>query len=318
MSPSKPNTFISWIYDITQYFFPRLPTDERSLGIHNSGFAKTSVLHWAAMLGLRKVCSWLVESGCDVNRDTAFGTPLHGALMQRSAVISSIKNEADLSDLSDDFVSRYNVVEFLLEAGADPRCCYHLCTGNVSTLTIAVTLGLVELAILLLDRREVLDNSCLEVLEDELVSEDTHKIVSHISNYNLRLDQYGRFLEMTLKVNLSNTAGSMDKVDGLPLQNSHYEHMLRTAAGLRQLDIVTSFLEDHKVDPSAAEEGTCLTALHQAAKTDQLVIMKILIDYGANWRTPDGEGKTALHHSIHGRQLGYLEFLLYQGVDTSL
>lgn len=315
LNPSKPNTFISWMHDTTNFFFVKLPTDERSLGILNSGFAETSVLHWAAMLGLAKVCSWLVESGCDVNRDSAFGTPLHGALMGFSAVFSSVGNQTCFDN---GLIPNHDVVKFLLEAGADPKCCYHSCTGNISTLTFALSLGLVELVILLLDHREVLDNSCLKMLEHDLESEQTYKIVSHTSNHNLRPDHYGRFLEITLKVNALNTARSMDKVDGLPLQNSHYEHMLRTAAGLGQVDTATSLLEDHKVDPNAAEEGTGLTALHQAVKIDQLVVVKILIDHGANWSTPDGEGKTALHHSVHGRQLGCLEFLLCQGADTSL
>ena len=310
LSPSKPNTFILWMHDATKYFLIELPTDERSLGILSSGFAETSVLHWAAMLGLAKVCSWLVESGCDVNRDSAFGTPLHGALMGEIAVVSSIEARNYL-------YPKHDVIEFLLEAGADPKCCYHSSTGNMSTLLMALSSGAVELVILLLDHREVLDNRCLEVLEHQLEYEETYKIVSHITNHNLRPDHYGRFIELTLKVNAFNTARLMDKVDGLPLQNSHYEHILRTAAGLGQVDIVTSLLEDHKVDSNAAEEGTGLTALHQAVETDQLVVVKILIDHGADWSTPDGEGKTALHHSIHGRQLGCLEFLLGQGADTS-
>ena len=316
LSPSKPNTFISWMHDTTESFFlGELPTDEKSIGILNSGFAETSVLYWAAMLGLAKVCSWLVESGCDVNRDSAFGTPLHGALMGSSAVVCSIIDNAYLTN---EFNPTYDVVEFLLEAGADPKYFYHSFTGNLSTLGIALYSGLVELVILLLDRYEVLDDSSLEMLEDDLESEETYKIVSHTSNHNLRPDHYGRFLEITLKVNAFNTARSIDKVDSLPLQNSHYEHLLRTAAGLGQVDIATSLLENHKVDPNAAEEGTGLTALHQAVKTDQLVVVKILIDHGAKWSTPDGEGKTALHHSVHERQLGCLEFLVCQGADTSL
>ena len=316
-SPSKPNTFISWMHDTTKYFLlGNLPTDERSLGILNSGFSETSVLHWTAMLGLVKVCSWLVESGCDVNRDSAFGTPLRGALMRHGAIGFSIYNGRYFAD--DELSPNYDVVEFLLEAGADPKCCFHLCTGNLSTLFVALSSGLVELVILLLDHREVLDNSCLEVLERDLESEETYMIVSHTSKHNLQPDHYGRFLEITLKVNAFNTARSMDKVDSLPLQNSHYEHLLRTAAGLGQVDIATSLLEDQKVDANAAEEGTGLTAVHQAVKTDQLVVVKILIDHGANWSTPDGEGKAALHHSVHGRQLGCLEFLLGQGADTSL
>ena len=318
-SPSKPNTFISWMHDTTKLFVKGLPMDERSLGILNSGFAETSVLHWAAMLGSVKVCSWLVESGCDVNRDSAFGTPLHGALMQCAAVTSSIPTMDKQAALIAHWANkRHDVVEFLLEAGADPRCCYRPCTRTVSTLKMALRFCSVELVILLLDHGGVLDSSCLETLEHDLEVEEIYKIVSHTSNHNLRPDHYGRFLEITLKVDAFNTARSMDKLDGLPLQNSHYEHMLRTAAGLGQVDIAKSLLEDHKVEPNAAEESTGLTALHQAVETDQLVVVKVLIEHGANWSMPDGEGKTALHHSVYGRQLSCLDFLLCQGADTSV
>ena len=272
------------------------------------------------MIGLVKVCSWLVESGCDVDRDSAFGTPLRGALMGHCAVEFSIDNERYIySGLYLDHIGpNYDVVEFLLEAGADPKCFYHLRTGNLSTLFIAISLDWVEFVILLLDHHAVLDDSSLELLEDDLESEETYKIVSHTSNHNLRPDHYGRFLEITLIVNAFNTARSIHNVDSLPLQNSHYEHMLRTAAELGQVDIVTRLLEDHKADPNASEESTGLTAFHQAVKTDQLVVVKLLIDHGAKWSTPDGEGKTALHHSVYGRQLGCLEFLVCQGADTSL
>ena len=317
LSPSKPNTFISWMHDTTDFLVEELVMDDTYLDIINSGFAETSVLHWAAMLGLVEICSWLVESGCDVNRDSAFGTPLRGALMGRDAVYFSINNEYYVCP-GEVLSPNYDVVEFLLEAGAYPKCCFHPCTLNLSALNIASLLGLFEFVMLLLDHREVLDNDFLEMLEKDLESEETYKIVSHTSDHNLRPDHYGRFLEITLKVNAFNTARSIDKVDSLPLQNSHYEHLLRTAAGLGQVDIAASLLEDHKADPNAAEEGTGLTALHQAVKTDQLMVVKTLMDHGANWSTPDGEGKTALHHSVHGRQLGCLEFLLCQGADTSL
>ena len=335
LSPFKPNNFISWMHDTS--FYGQIPTNERSRCIINSGFAETSVLYWAAMFGLTKLCSWLVESGCDVNRDSAFGTPLHGALMGDKAVVSSITKSLDFAEL----YPQQDVVDFLLEAGADPNCYHHPCAGSRSPLFLALSSRRVDLVILLLDHGGVFDTRCLDILENHLESqkisglgndlesekmskpghldfEKIYELVHHTSNHNLRLDHYERFLEITRKANTVNATRLMGKVDDLPLQNTHIEHLLRTAAGLGQADIVKRLLDDHMVDPNAAEEGTGLTALHHAVETDQLIVVQILIDHGADWSRSDGKGMTALHHSVHGRQLCCLQFLLYQDADTSL
>ena len=44
-SPSKPNTFITWMRDITATVYGEWPEDEESLSVSKSGFAETTALH---------------------------------------------------------------------------------------------------------------------------------------------------------------------------------------------------------------------------------------------------------------------------------
>ena len=314
-SPSKSNNFITWMYDLTVVMYDVV--DEDILSVVRSGFAETTALHWMTMCGFGKMCSWLIESGCDVNRSSAFGTPLHCALMGWNNYILHSYDpnfEEDLFFLEDD---AYNdLVILLLGAGADPKC---LCgPRKLSTLLIALRYGSSSIVMRLLDEGGILDDQCLNMLESHLDDQDICDVINHASKHNVEPDRWGRLLQLAIKAETPNATCLIQRHNGSPLNSTECEKMLRTAAEFGQLDIVRGLLEDQRLDVDAVDESTGMTALHHAAGTDQLEIIKILMAHGADSSTSDSQGSTALHHALDGSDVRCLDFLLRQGADTSL
>ena len=322
-SPSKPNTLISWMHDwITCFCYPTT-VKKANPCILNSVFAESTALHWAAMLGLVKVCSWLIRSGCDVNRKTSLGTPLCWAVLGMS-ILPGIP-EVYIADSRGSIYSTISstrsydeTVNILLEARADPNCYFSAYWKKPSLLFSALRWQNWDLAERLLDKGGTLDNDCLDLLEKGLESGDIYGVVEYTTNHNLWQENYDRFLRLALRSKNSNATRSMHKDDNLPFENSHCEQLLRIAAGYGQMEIVHHLLGGRNLDINAADETTGLTALHLAARTDQLGAMRILMERGADWTKPDLLGRTALHHAVQGRETGCLEFLLHRNADTGL
>ena len=331
LSPSKLNTLISWMHDMINRDTLEIELqDERIINIINSGVAEMTALHWAAMLGLKRISSWLIGSGCDVNCNTEYGTPLHCALLGWRVL--RIRLDFTTSSPALRFVlQRNDVVDLLLKAGADLNSYYNSGTTKVSTLFIALSSGASDLAMRLLEKGGVVDDGCLDILESHLESEDVwktvdsclnfkdvRKIIEHLKSHNVQPNHWGRLLQLALKAKTSNATRLLQKDEDLPFRHTHYEQILRTAAEFGQVEVVTRLLEDHKLDVDAADEVTGLTALHQATRTDQLIVAQRLIDCGADWSRPDGLGRTALHHSMQGKGLRCFQSFLHQDADTSL
>ena len=317
-SPSKPNTFITWMYDITTAVHGNWPENEENLSVIKSGFAETTALHWMAMHGFGSMCSWLIESGCDINRSSAFGTPLHCALLGADACKYSVLAFGERSFFFQDECGSEDVVDLLLKAGAEINCYYKSGPNKLSTLFIALSIGTPDIVMRLLDEGGILDDRCLDALESHLEDGGICAIVNHANEHNVQPDRCVRLLELALKAGTSNARGLISKDDGLSLDSAHYEQILRTAAELGQVEIVKHLLENQKLDVDAPEEFTGLTGLHKAARTDQLEITQTLMDSGADLSRSDCQGRTALHHSLHGRDLSCFQYFLNKDADTGL
>ena len=314
---SKPNTLISWSQD--NVWEPWLE-DDAKLKIISSGLAEATALHYAASSCLTKVCSWLIRSGCDVNRNTTFGTPLHCALLSWRAFYGKFEG-FELHGSPDDILN--DTVDLLLESGADPNLCYDTATRKLSPLYIALNRSKWDIAVRLLDAGAILDSPCLDKLEGHPKSEDIREIVEHITNHNLPQENHNRLLQLALKAKISDMTRLVqkdsDKKDNdIPYPKTQHELVLRTAAEFGQVEMVIRLLEDQKLDVDAADGITGLTALHHAARTDQLGVAQILVDRGADLTRLDSLGRTALHHSVQGRDARCVQFFLHRDADTSL
>ena len=313
-SPSKPGTFISWVHDFVVIF-----ADERKLQLPkkhdfiNFVFVEATPLHFAAMLNLNKLCSWLIESGCDVNRNSNFGTPLHCALCRWHILYAILIDGENLLSYP---VFNGDTVEVLLESGADPNSCFVRDTLRLSPLFLALSYGHDDLAVQLLLKGGLLDSACLDILEGRSSrSEDFSGVLDHTSGHNVSQDNHDRLSRLALREGISNQTRPIPKDAILPGLNTY---ALRTAAEFGQKELVISLLENHRPDIDAVYEATGMTALHFAVRTNQLGVVQILIDRGANVNTTDGLGRTALHYCVRTREVGCLQLLLERHADTSL
>ena len=318
--PSKPNTFILWAQDIINManYDSHLNTEE--LSIIDSGLAGATPLHYAAVLELAEVCDWLIGSGCDVNRNTIFGTPLHCALLGHSAFLGIFDHDLKffLTQRRGVFSGGGNkVFTLLLDAGADPNGKYRTGTKKLSPLFMALYKGYWDLAVQLLDKGGRLDDTCMEILENHSKSEDVSKLIEHAGSQNVVQGDRDRLFQIALRAKKPNAACLVPKEKGLSFQSSLFEQNLRTAAEYGQVEIVLGLLEDQSLDINTADELKGLTALHHAAKTDQLGVAQILLDRGADLSRLDNLRRTALHHCVLSGDTHCLRFFLQKGADTS-
>lgn len=321
-NPSKPNNLVSWAQDLIFWWKDYRSLFDNEVDIINSGLAEATPLHYAAILGLAEVCGWLIGSGCDVNRNSKFGTPLHCALLERRAFFGRFSNPVENFGFIPCDFHKAETVELLLEAGADPNCYYRSDIRTLSSLSIVLYTRDHDIAVKLLDKGAIVDSNCLGALEsktsvDMFSSEEISEIVGHITEDNIRQEDTTRLIKLALESEASEATRLMQLSNDLPLQNLQYEQYLRTTAEYGQVEMVMNLLEAQKLDVNAADGDTGLTALHHAAKTDQLGVAQVLLDRGADLNGLDNQRRTALHHSTVSGETKCLQFFLQKYPDNS-
>ncbi|KAL8716968.1 MAG: hypothetical protein Q9181_008373, partial [Wetmoreana brouardii] len=229
-NPSKPNTLISWAQDFISYWSDELVyRDQYKLDKVNSGIAEATALHYAAMLALPEVCAWLIDSGCDINRRTTFGTPLHCGLMSWQASFVPFYFSLD-TDAWKPSSPQQSVINILLEAGADPNCYLVASTGKLSPLFLSLFRLDRTSAVRLLEKGGRLDESCLALLESRLDdpkdllwdTEDTKIVLQHAKSGNVQTEHHSWLLRIALRAgtpatpNMIQGLGFEDEIDHLP------------------------------------------------------------------------------------------------------
>lgn len=324
--PSKPNTLISLVQDeLPNYSNNGIFPDEDTLATINCGIKEATALYYAARYSLPEVCKWLVENGCDVNRRSAFGTPLHCAQLSYEAFY------APFHSLNDEIFGKTDkeleTIDLLLNAGADPSINYHSTSGELSPLFLAVHYMDLETAQRLLQKGAIVDDQSVDLLiedseNDEACDDLLDLILEFAKNTSLGEETRARALQYALKAQNPgvtklfplNTRSATDKND----RNRHSEASLRTAAEYGQVEAVLRLLDDHGVDVDAVEEKTILTALHYASMNDQLEVAQVLLERGANPSKADRFGKTALHYCVQWERCRCLSYFLKKGLDVNV
>ncbi|KAL8933454.1 MAG: hypothetical protein Q9216_006354 [Gyalolechia sp. 2 TL-2023] len=315
MNPSKPGTFISWIQDMVCY--------DRDIDDSNwtpekidTLIAEMSTLHIAAWLNLPEICTWLIEGGCDVNRNSVAGCPLYCNLVPRALPLGFFSSNGRLS--------HGRVTSILLEAGADPN--YYYMSGRPNSLLFAsLEIGYSQSAIELLKKGAKLDESSLAWLENEVESSNSvlsmrpslRSIIEHIEIENVQDEHRARALKLCLEVCKSGAPNLLEGAnpfsENAQMTKFEYERTLRTAAQFGRVQFVAQLLRVPDIDSQAAEESTGRTALHYAAMHDHLEIVKLLQTHGAQCKKTDSRGRTAIHHAA-SISLGCLKYFLEQGI----
>ena len=169
LSPSKPNNLISWAQDYledSQDFLgdSDVTVPPLTLTKVNIAVAESTALHFAAMLALPEVCTWLIERGCDVNRSTLLGTPLHCGLLRGPTIFSAFSEKYHYSQSP----QGQSIISVLLDAGADPNSPFSVSTGTWSPIAVSLYSGDSVSAIRILEKGGRLDELCFIFLEDNI------------------------------------------------------------------------------------------------------------------------------------------------------
>ena len=321
--PSKPNTLISWAQNhIPIYAFYDQYTKEDVLAKINRCIAEASALHLAAMYGLSEVCKWLIKNGCEVNRMSVFGTPLHCAQLSSKAFCGSFDSVVG-GQIRAKTAKKLETIDFLLNAGADPNINYPDKTGDLSPLFLAADGGDLVTTKRLLQMGSTVDDRLMNLLiEHKVWGEAYDCILGHASDIFLEEDTRARTLQDAIM------RGSLEANRLLPLTarldddqndlNRHNEDSLRIAAKYGQIHTVLRLIDDHGVDIDAAEAKTLLTALHYASKNDHVEVVQNLLKRGASPGKVDCSGRNALHHCAKWPGCRCLSLFLSQGLDTTV
>ncbi len=324
--PSKPNTLISWVQDqVRGYYDYEGCLNEEALATINCGITEATALHYAAMYSLSEVCKWLIENGCDVNRRSAFGTPLHCAQLSSTAFSGSFYRILVIWKF-DKTAKDLETIDLLLNAGADPNINYHSIDGELSPLFLAVHYNDPVTTQRLLQKGAIVDdrfvNLVIEHDANDEASDYLQNILENAKNTSLGEETRARALQYALRAHTSGITGLFplsarsdeDKND----RNRQNEATLRTAAEYGQVKAVLRLLDDHGVDADAIEEKTLLTALHYASMKDQLEVAQVLLERGASLSRADCLGKTALHYCVKREGCRCLSFFLKQSLDLTV
>lgn len=324
--PSKPNTLISWMQDtIGEHISYEMYRDDKALATIDCGFAEATALHYAAMYSLSEVCQWLIESGCDVNRRSAFGTPLHCAQLSITAFYL-FHTGIGKQNIYNKTAKELETIDLLLNAGADPNINYYSTSGELSPLFLAVHYNDLVTTQRLLQKGAIVDDRFVNLVIEHTGNGKAWNYLQNVLD-NARYTSLGeetraRALQHALRAHTSGITGLFplstrsdeDKND----RNRHNGATLRTAAKYGQVKAVLQLIDDHGVDADAVEENTLLTALHYASMKDQLEVAQVLLERGASPSKADCLGKTALHYCVKGEQCRCLSFFLKQGLDLTV
>lgn len=311
LNPSKPGTFVSWVQDIL--ITARDPKDWPP-DVVDTLIAGTTPLHFAAMLRSAELCVWLIEGGCDVNRNSIIGSPLYCYLTPLDLLIFDTPKRST--------GDRYqSVTRILLDAGADPDYYFRSSRGGYSLLSSSLDNTEWESATELLEKGAKLDETSLAWLEkhSNVDLPGLRSTIEHIRMENVQDEHRPRVLKLSLKVSEFSAPNIFRGIsrdgENAQLRSIDYDAVLRTAAQFGQVQVVTLLLRVPNVDLQAVEDGTGFTALHYAAINDHPEIVKLLWTHGAQYSKTDNKGRTAVHHAA-GNSSSCLEYFWEQGVDN--
>ena len=319
--PSKSSKFMTWAqdYDILLYehYENGKPNFISSFDAVNLRLATTGPLHYAAILKLPELCTWLLHEGCEVNQRSSCGTPLQCTILEPEALIAKKFYEWNVTDESEDVMA---TLIALLDGGADPNCYYDD--------------GKVKLSLLGIVAEQVYKYACLELLRygaavDEYAktqfrqwtnySEDLSSeriLAESIGRKDLEQDDYASILERMLAFDELETMDQPElEIPASELQYGASIDHLRLAAKFGQQGTIIKLLGNSSLDLNAAETGTGRTALHYAAENGHSNIVTLLLAHGADSSLVDGGGRTPIFLATEAIEPHCFLSLLRQGCD---
>ena len=313
--PSKSNNFISWAQDYSLLLYD-MHCFSRNVSIFdavNLRLATTGPLHYAALLAIPELCTWLLHERCEVKQRSLCGTPLQCAIFGRRALIAETENISDnmgYDVVNDDHMGCVDecgdvisTVKILLDGGADPNCYYDNGKAKLSLLGFVARQGWKYTCLTLLRSGAVLDEYAKTQFRHW-----TNGPAILFGKRTLVEDDYASILESMFATDVVKTLFSEHK-------QREYVHKFHQAARFGQFAVVTELLHDTSVSVDAAETETGRTALHYAAESGHSNIITLLLEHGADINLVDNAGRTPISLATKARGPHTFLSLLRQGCD---
>ncbi|KAI4120736.1 MAG: hypothetical protein LQ338_006802 [Usnochroma carphineum] len=309
LDPSKRSTLISWAQDVAYLKMVDFGQPQEVYMKATSAIAEASALHYAAIASVPpEICTWLIGSGCDVNRGSPFGTPLQCAIMGFDVFRVFDCGISDTYPLPTT-QQQNDVIRCLEEAGADLHRYFKTSIRIHSPLFLSLYYLNRPLAIVLLEHGFMLDEECFILLEKNLDGPDDiyGVIINHVGRKNLHETHMSRLLRLQIAADKDATSKVIANLDET---TTDYGPSLRAAAQYGQIQVITEILKRGNVAVDAVDEHDGITALHFAAMKGHLDVAKCLVSYGAEVKNIDYKGRAAVHHAVQGGSSECLEFFL--------
>ena len=324
--PSKPSNFITWAqdYNILVYEEEGVPeclviNDVSTFDAVNLRLATTGPLHYAAILRLPELCTWLLHEGCGVNQRSSYGTPLQCTILETDALMAKMHYEWEFMDDGDESEDVMSTLTILLDGGADPNCCYDNGKAKLSLLGIVARRFWKYACLELIRYGAVVDEYARTQFQMwEAFSEDYSEsiLAEKLGRKDIEKDHYASILERMLAFDEWET---MDQSElEIPVSELQYgasiDH-LRLAAIFGQPGTIIKLLVNSSLDLNAAETGTGRTALHYAAENGHSNIVTLLLAHGADSNLVDDGGRTPISLAMEAIEPHCFLSLLRQGCD---
>ena len=325
--PSKSSNFMTWAqdYNLLLYEYELIESPKTNsvstFDAVNRRLATTGPLHYAAVLAIPELCTWLLDERCEVNQRSPCGTPLQCTILGYSALTAEIPNISELWDNRDETEDVMSTLTILLDRGADPNCYYDNGEAKLSLLGIIAYLQWGHSCLKFLRRGAIVDEFARNKFQEwvDFSEDDSEGILTElIGRKDLQEDDYTSILVRMLASDEFKTMNrSKSEKPVSELQYGAANDHLRLAAKFGQLGIFNRLLIDSSLDLNTAEPGTGRTALHYAAENGHSNIVALLLAHGADSNLVDSDGRTPIFLATKATEPQCFLSLLRQGCDIS-
>ena len=259
-----------------------------------------SPLHYAALLGLTELCSWLLSQGCDGNATCSIGNALHCTLLGQN-----------LGIISDMWECWSNTLTNLLDAGTSVHEAYDYCewtpvlVNGYTPLQMALLNAIQDrgdgIAIELLKAGAQLNTACVDLFINMGSCSIISRIGQEMKAINTRELDDAKFFEFEAcfptarKKNLS-----LSKLSSL-LTGEMRKKVLEDidqAITNDYLNLMKFYIESYEININdAVDKSLGETPLMIAARRTSHNCLRWLLDTGADVSVTDSQGRNAWHHA---------------------
>jgi ankyrin repeat protein len=342
-APSKTKQFILWTQLYLRQIRSKDPDDlddpddsedpddlEDPKGSQVLKFLDSAPIHWAACLGLDKLCEWLLTQGADVNKASSLGTPLNCALNSGDVFIQGRwqLDRKQYHKIQWCWQSRARAIRLLLKSGAivDRKIDPSSDKLPLQTALEAFDTDEASLFRLMLDAGAKITKPMVEYMQKEIrpgqIPDSIQAILSCVKDQDVEIDAQELFLQFRQSVELFHGINFEDLIKYLPLiammgQLEGATTILSKIKEMTKLIKTAEFSQEIKKKMRAAIQG----AIVEAIKWAQVDLVEFFLSEHDTINQIDDDGNKLLHLSLletkHGTSVGLASLLIKHGADVS-